>query len=236
MMSVGLPLFQAERSYFIALEGLKDQEVDVDWELIISEEQESSIYKQFESANLPHCVDVKVDRPDFWIPLSQKWRRIADRMNVQSRGVMLQAADVYSWHQQIQRSYQALQDHVLYFTPYGYFYHIPSQTLALYDQSLSQHPMGISRAYTREKIQRLPDEDVKKGVDRWMFQNIINLDDPIGIGAGDPWQSGVSFDGLNAISTERGRMIALHLPPFRWIQDPPEFDIVEKVRNDSLSE
>ena len=67
----------------------------------------------------------------------------------------------------------------------------------------------------------LPNEDVKRGVDLWLFwalQRTEGVKAKIGWIREDGWQRGVDTHGLNNISQRRSGQIANHRPPF-WETD-----------------
>jgi len=212
MLTVGLPVFKQNHILPVALEGLSRQITSHAWELIVcSEEEISHIVLDYEERlKKAGCQRIVIDKIEEWIPLSQKWRRIAKLMHNASLGLMLQAADCYSHKKRIEQSAEAmLKGFDWYHEKQGYFYDIPSNKLAVYSKSNGFTHLNMCMA--ADHARSLPDVNVKKHVDFWLLstisepRKIYNETDNCG---------GVDFNGCNTISLRRGSMIQLCLPPF----------------------
>jgi hypothetical protein len=206
MLTVGLPVYNQTGVLHIALESLCRQFGK--WELIVSSEDNiwgvvDSYKDRLKQAG---CVNIIYDKLKDWIPLPQKWQRIAQLMSGESLGMMLQAADCYSHPDRIKQSEEAmLQGYNWYNESIGYFYYVQKDLLAIYDNSPFTHFTHLNMCIATKYAKDLPFCDKRAGIDGWMLSCIPENERKVC--QVDRLHSGVDLHGLNNISKKRGAMI-----------------------------
>jgi hypothetical protein len=227
MITVALPVYNQSAILPVALESLCAQECLCKWELIIcTEDDVSSIVEPYRQRLLgAGCIAIVLDILPEWTPLPQKWKRIGQQMHPDSLGMMLQAADCYGHKHRIALSYAAM---LLGFDWYherrGYFFDIPSSTLAEYRKNENHTFLNMCMAATHARA--IPSSDLKRNIDFFLLSSIANpkiftLEFNMG---------GVDFNGMQNISNARGSMISGFVYPFfrvsRTILDIIPFDVL----------
>jgi len=211
VLTVALPMYRAKNIGWIALESLSRQScTDFGWELIIVEEKNDlamgeEIVKEYnDRLKKINCIRSLYISINDWIPLSQKWRIISNYAKETSKCFLLQAADCYSNPNRLNSTLELFnrgaewvqsRTHVLY--------DLVTESTKLYDIKSSGHPCGADMACKTDLIRQLPDEDVKKCVDGWIYTNVRKINGnnlKIMYDESDNWQYSVNINGINNIS------------------------------------
>jgi hypothetical protein len=219
MISVALPIYNSKHIAWIALEGLCNQKTTVEWELLIAEEELNCfgldrIKGYVDRLVDAGCVSLKYYALDYKRPLPQKWKYLAEKINKNSIGYLLQAADDYSEPNRIQSSYDWIKKGFdLVQNKYGYFYNIQTGQAMEYDWNLYHYPTGLNMAYNSKILDRLPsNEYLDRGIDRWFYQSVrpkrVKWIDNSVVG-------GCYTDGLNNISLGRKKNYNNPTAPFK---------------------
>jgi len=218
MITVGLPVFNQKNVLHIALEGLSRQEVDIEWELIVSSENDiwDLVDSYKERLNKAGCINIKYQKLEFWIPLPEKWKRIGLEMDERSLGMMLQAADCYPHPKRIKNSHHYMKNRYNWYQECkGYFYDVKNNFIALYDHcrffpknKYSALNMCMGAEYSRN----IPDSNRTSGIDGFLFRSIpVEKRKVMESVMSYP---GVDLHGLNNISIKRGKLINNLQKPF----------------------
>lgn len=118
-LTVGLPLYNAGQTAWIALESLARQEgIDFDWEVIIYQEQEPNpipLYPDIcdfeERLKEIGCVHINHQWLDKWIPLSEKWRMMGTMAISGSEVFCLCGGDDWAYPTWLRDSYRLIMEH-----------------------------------------------------------------------------------------------------------------------------
>lgn len=177
------------------------------------------------------CVRISYPKLDGWVALSQKWRLLGTMAAESSEMFVLKAGDCFSYPERLWHMAQRFEDPAVDWvqTPKGYFYDFGFKQMSLDDYELTPpyasprkgwevHPCALNMALRTRYTRELPDEDVKRGVDGWLFgamEGMKGSKGVIGWVDEDGWQKGVDTHGLNNISLVRSERIEKNLPPFR---------------------
>ena len=236
-MVCALPMFNSADIGWLALESLcRQEQVAFNWELIIIEDGENymgneEIMKYSSRLAKVGCSHIDYEYSSERIPLSSKWKRIAQRAQNPKSDFLLVAADCYSQPFRLAETNQILKHSEWVNSPYGIFYHIPTEKFALFDQSHADHPCGLNMASKTNLITLIPDLGPKSGIDGWIYRHIKNKlgRDPItSQNLSSNWKKGVDTDGYNNISSRRHKKIIS--PPGKLWQKAKEKDF--KIPND----
>lgn len=203
----------------------RQQGINFTWELIICEEQMLSFAgKEFfdqykDRLSEVGCVSMKYIPLQAWIPLSQKWRLMAQSADVSSEAFVLQASDCYSQPYRLFRTHKALtgpDGYNWYQSVRGYFYHIKKAQTILYDHGLlekdTHFATALNMAILTKYAKALPLSDKRKGVDGWMYRTIP--EPKVFNDVHKSWRLGVDTHGANHISINRDRHFQTQVPPF----------------------
>jgi hypothetical protein len=228
-VTVALPMLRARHIGWLALESLCRQKnlCDwVEWELLVAEETGPE-YEPFGKENVlsyedrlkrVNCRRMEYLGLDQWIPLSRKWKLLANRASGTSKIFVLQAADCYSQPYRIYETYQLFDEGTDWVqSPKGMFYSIPDEKTILYNhETLREYPCALNMALGTSLAKKLPNEDVAKGVDRWIFSKCAEIKGSelsIRWNENDTWKMGIDTNGLNTISRRIHNFMSLQ-PPF----------------------
>jgi len=177
-ITVALPLWNSKKIVWLCLESLCRQNVGVDWELIMIEEETdeaagenyvSSFYQRLQKAD---CVNVKYIQIQDKIPLSSKWRKIADEASESSKVYVMCAADNYyqplllydAWQAIVIRGYDWYQSHQCH------FYDIDTKKLVEYRR---QKYTGIEMAMSMDLAKKIPRSSRRRGIDLLIYNSVM---------------------------------------------------------------
>jgi len=209
-ISVAMPLWKAKPIVWLAIESLCRQENAPEWELLIAEEQVGefvgkefvdSYRERLESANCKRIVYIPLDE---WVSLSQKWYILSQKLSDSSIGVLLQAADCYSFKSRIRYSHKMMSEGYDWIhAEKGYFYDINMKLWRLYN--VKGCPTGLNMGIHKKLVKKMPKvSNQKRKVDNWLKGQLC----PQKTGKIDPGASLDGFDtnGRNTISKSRKKM------------------------------
>lgn len=217
-VTVGLPLFRARYIGWLALESLCNQIDAPRWELIIPEETninfdpigEERIRRYYDRLVAANCVSVYYVPLSLWIPLSYKWKLITENSN--GKIMLLQAADCYSQPYRIKETYQLMtskgKDNKVDWcqSKKGYFYSIATENVYIFNAEKIDHPCALNMAYRVDIGKQLPEEEVTKSVDKWLFRSLEHVkgsDLRVKLNRSQHWKKGIDSHGLGNISRMR---------------------------------
>lgn len=207
MITIGLPLFNQSDSLPYCIQSINNQVNTGDFELIVITETAS--IQDFKNLNHPNLVKFTFIKLDYWMPLPHKWKRIGELMHPESVGMILQAGDCYAHPNRIQLSRKAMREYDWYHERNGYFYDIASKRMSVYKGTGMTH---INMCIKAKHVRTLPFSDLKKNIDRWMYDTIDNPK----VCTNQELFNGVDFHGDNNISKKRGARITKFIPPFYY--------------------
>lgn len=208
VLSVGLPAYRAKDIGWLGLESLCRQKSPCDWELLIVEEDylRMDLDPYIDRLYNVGCVRIFHEVLEEWIPLSQKYYIMIQKVSKHSKAFLLQATDDYSHPYRLQIAFDMLDKYDLVQQPKGLFYDIPTGKTVLLDwETMPVHPTCLSMSYKMERFRILPNVALRRSVDKWIYQEIrqrgevnIWLDKQY-------WEKGVNTQGQNNISVSRLR-------------------------------
>lgn len=213
------------------------------WEVEVCEEQlDGMAGRSFYESYWPRlaaigCVRIKYVPIYARVPLSIKWRTIAQHAHEDSRMMLLQAVDDFSHPQRLRDTETALNRGAMwYHTRYGMFYNILTGTVMEYDHSSltnGKFKTGLHIAFSTPWARLLPKQDVYSGVDGWLYNSLMRLTRnqmTICYDENRNHTKGVFTDGMNTISQWRRNRYAVPRAPFR----PSEVKISEVIPGDII--
>ena len=211
-LTCALPMYRAKNIGWLALELLCHQEdIDFKWELIIIEEEEQSFGEEQIRAYEERLAKVGCITPityiklPIWIPLAEKWYRIAQQAS-NTLGFLLVAADCYSQPKRLIQTKQLLEDYEWVQSPVGPFYDLRDDVLCLYDHfQIKWHPCALNMAGRTDLIKQLPMSKRRRGIDGWMYQELVKIvgrDLKVSKNTSKDYKRGVDIHGLNNVSRD----------------------------------
>lgn len=232
--TVGLPLYNADRIYWLALESLCRQEnINFEWELIIIEEKHERqvgierIRPYVERLKRVGCVQVIYHELDEWINLTDKWIEAFSLTGETSKSFFLQAADCYSQPNRLRDSFDKIEqgyEWVDYTN--GHFYNISTDQLVRYNGVCLTN---LDMAFSTKNIYQVGRRMKNKGIDKHLFNSLrpikkITLHKNYGI----------DTDGHNNISKKRIRFYDDISFPFdkadKQLSELVPIDIAERLK------
>ena len=180
-LTVALPIWRGNDIAWLAMEGLCRQDRTLfDWELMICEEGIGNpLGKQFFADYLPRlrncgCSKLSYISLDRWLPLSQKWRLMGQRMAKSSNVFLLQAADCYSFKERLNESYQRIVDegNTWYDVGHGYFYSLASGRMILFQQASQTHSQ-LAMALSADCARTIPNVALRRNIDNFLLQHCM---------------------------------------------------------------
>lgn len=250
MMTVGLPLWKSAEIVWLALESLSRQcQVGEDWELIVAEEQdeaygEARLMQWQSSLAAAKCVQITYIPLESKIPLPQKWKLMAQAVDVNSTIFCLKPADTYDPPTRLHRTLRTFQDYQWdgYTVPQEYFYAIEEDFISKFDYYMSPWlssnvQTATQIAYRTDYIRNVPDCTLGRGIDGWLYQEVAKQVETMEmyIDADADWQHGLATTGCNHISTGRLALMRNGDPPFvrtqKTLNHCVPADIAQKLRN-----
>jgi hypothetical protein len=240
-LTVGLPVFNSKNIAWLAMEGLCRQKgIDFGWEIIVVEESDdNSCGKEFFDSYFERLKQIGCRRILYislpcWVPLSQKWRLLGQRADVNSVAFVFQAADCYSEPNRLRTTMEAINlGNDWYKANQGLFYWIQKQQHILFSDKKNIQRGGLNMGAKTEDVRKLSFEAVRAKVDGWLVKNI----DPkrVFINETDDWLYGVDTHGFNNISKKRSKFFSDIVFPFvetdLKIQLFLPDDIVERLKS-----
>jgi hypothetical protein len=194
-VSVGIPAYNAGQTLWFALESLCRQSVRcVVWELIICEEQNSSMFgednvREYESGlEKAGCVRLEYLPLSTWVPLSLKWAAILERVHPAASVFVVQAADQWSQSCRLRRAWNRLEmESGMWLQATGaHLYDVRNGDVYEYDFYRGRGRVGASVAFSmvmydamRAVGERFP--PTIRGVDHCLFRSlrpelVVNMD------------------------------------------------------------
>lgn len=235
-LSVALPLYNSGKIAWLALEGLcRQQDINFEWELVVCEEQNEQMLGYYELIKYTNrlkevgCIKINYISLNEWLSLGEKWKKIANNCDPNSKCFILQAADCFSFPLRLKNTYEAIikNDFDFYKNNKGYFYNIKTKKYIKFDNSGNIQKPGLNMAYkTKDIINKIPDEFRRAIVDGWLYKHIqpekIFIDNNLN------WIYGLDTHGYNQISIKREKFFNKPSFPFIEIQS----DIKHLIPND----
>lgn len=227
VITIGLPTYNS-KIVWLAIESLCNQQTNIDWELIICEDEIGAngeyYYNQWrDRLKESGCVRFKYvevsektttsDR----MALSLKWRVIVANSSASSLGLLLQASDCYSEPHRIQTAYDKFTAGYDWINSrYGIFYHIYEKKTILFDMNTVETYTGLNMAMGMDIARQLPNEIKFSSIDHWLFTSMMKIKPAynVYIDLSNNWKRGVDTDGENIISVRRKNNYAETKPPF----------------------
>lgn len=223
-LSVVVPLFRAKYIAWLAFEGLSRQEgIDFEWELVIAEEvgDEAFLEKNLrgyeEKLKSIGCSRLHYIPLEKWVPLSEKYVKLADNCSQTSKIFASCAADLFPPPKRLKTQYTIFKSdpEVDWCTNARTIsYDIASERCYLHDltgKSVKKKNDGSNRAIRMEIARNLPVVSKKSSVDGWMWQVANKYVSSQGkkfkayFDESDNWKYGLSVNGLNNISLDRSK-------------------------------
>ena len=226
IITIGLPLYNMNKIYWLALESINRQETDIPFEIIICAE-DGHFNKDDIHIDNKSCVSIRLMRANVKMPLSFKWYDMLGDAN--GTIFMLQGGDDYSDKYRVNRAYEDIikQKHDWTQDIDGWGYHLQKKKLLKFDQKSYQR--GINISFRTSLKTRLKKEDVRSGVDYWLWSKMY----PNNPKWNRNLNKSVFTHGANIISQGRGKFFENTAPPFydtdKNIKDFIPDDIVEKL-------
>ena len=230
---------------WISLESIARQEnVDFGWEVIVIEDEGDSermgeeAIREFEGRMKANgCTGIQYEIMDGRPPLSQKWKRMGELMSESSEIFLLQGCDDYCDPLRFSRTVRLFSDPDRDWiqSRYGLFYDIATAFTVLYDDQLKEqyeapvdgyvkHPTGLNMAGKSKYFRSLPNDVVKRGVDQWVYRNVVaQKDEPLNVlwdEEEEDWRPAVFTQGLNSISLMRWHLMRKVQNPFTDATEP----------------
>jgi len=218
VITFALPIFNSSSILWLQLESLCNQNTTIPWELITCEDPSENFcgeeyfkpYKQrLQEAG---CVNFKYIELDKWVPLSYKWKILADFSN--SENFILGSSDDYSPPNRIEDSYKGLSTYTKVDWEKVIFYNLHTGTKALW--TTPEDKTGIFAALKTEAVLKTKPPYPTRGVDGWIKDNhgefsLYRIKDlPLGLGT----------DGANNLSCDRSKAYLDPNTPFTlWEED-----------------
>lgn len=221
-LTVALPLFRSKHIGWLALESLvRQKDINFNWELLVAEEEELAFGEHRlegyrEQLKKVHCVRIVYHSLKRWEALSKKWHLLAKSASVSSLCFLLQAADCYSQPYRLRETYDLFKAHNPDWvqTQIGPFYDIMTKKTVLYK---GHGNTGLNMASSTSLIKLLPLHDQRFSVDSWLFKTLTLKNKTklkVILNKSANWSKGFDSNGLNNISSTRGKIIKKCQYPF----------------------
>lgn len=220
-LTVALPMWKSKFIGWLPLESLaRQKDIDFQWELIVMEEQNVKAFGEKRIRNYTDkllkagCVKITYQPLSKWIPLSQKWKRIAQLADVNSKAFVCQAADNYSQPYRLKEAYNLIVknefDWISY--PFSYFYSVPTDEVFVrgFASHLKKNTPCKGMHYSMKTIyaKNLPHSNKKRVIDKWIFQCVKSKCDKLGsykwkLVRSPNWKLGFNTHGFHTLSLSR---------------------------------
>ncbi len=233
-MSIGLPAFLSKDVSWISIAGLSRQtDVPVPWEIVICQEDDSIdedlILRYQSDLSNSGCVRITLIKLAEWICLSQKWRVIASHLGSESEVFLLQGVDDHPHRSRLRSSWNGLldeqcdwfhwEDMIFFdfnFNSWSIFRGSEKPRLPVPRLGWEKHPCCPNMATRTKYLSFLKDENVKRGVDGWMFyciQEGLGRKPRILCGKSEEQALGFGTTGFNHLSLGRIKQSRSPKPP-----------------------
>lgn len=233
VISLALPTWNSSPILWLALESLCRQETQYPWELIACEDpSENFCGKEYfnpyeQRLQKAGCVNFKFIELDQWIPLSYKWKILANYSS--SENFMLVASDDYNDPYRIEITCRELKTHDWVDWDEGVFLNLNSGEKATWVRPFKEKT-GIYMGTKTSFIKELPSPYPTKGVDGWIRSgaNITNRK-PI-----STLPNGICTDGANVISLHRKDLykdLKIFKPFLGKLEDIIPLDVLDMLKN-----
>lgn len=235
LLSVGVPAYQSKDVSWLSLLGLSKQKgVPVPWEVVICQEDDSIDEALLEEMREPlqsaGCRRIEVVKLDEWIPLSLKWIQIRDSLSDTSEVFLLQGVDDFPHPDRLASSWEALKNdadcdwfhwkNMLFFDfnfeTWSEFRGGEKPPLPVPRKGWTHHPCCPNMATRTRYLDFLKEEEVKRGVDGWIFYSIqdgLKRKPVIREGEDREQRLGFGTTGFNHLSVSRIKMGRSPQPP-----------------------
>jgi len=236
MITLALPNY-ASNIAWLAMESLCRQLTPTDWELIVFEDSDKPLGKEFytqysDRLAAAGCKEIKYIYSEERYPLNLKWVQMAKLAHSDSLGIILQASDDYSEPFRIETAEREfLRGTDWLHSNLANFYNVKTNKMMLFRQ---EGKTGVNIAISLRAILQMPtDFDRWEGVDSWLWDNMppnasVMTDDSVN------WVAGVFTDGFNRISKARRNYYRNPKPPFHKTQTRIEMlipkEIIERLK------
>lgn len=242
MITIGLPLYKAQHTAFIALEGLCRQDTDSEWELIVVEEDEEALgrdrlleYKnRLEAAG---CQQIKHLQLKNWIPLSEKWHEMTRLIGRGSIAFLLQAGDNYPNYKRIEAANDIFEDGRvdMLHSKSGFFYDIHTGTTCIAQFPGYNGKMGMDKSFSTKLFKHLPRGTRRSGVDGWIKRCIRKQKGTglkVYLDKSYIWMYGLNTNGVNHITTDRSEKMQKSIYPYATTNNKPSIpeEVFDKIK------
>ena len=227
-LTVALPIYNGKDIAWLCLESLKRQrDVDFDWELIIFEEEHDQQLGELYFFNTGPCVKMIYITQKEKLSLGQKWYKIVQAADLESKVIVFCAADNYYHPYMLRDSMDAFKRGVDWFyTVKGFFYDFGSEKIILYG---SRKKTGLQMAASLEIARKIPNRPRKRLVDIWLRNNMKPQNPEMDMSG--HWQETLFTHGYNIISSKRGEYFHNTKYPFRKTAEKLEDIVPLEVAN-----
>lgn len=215
MITVALPNYASDIAW-LAMESLCRQETNCEWELIVYEDSDRPLGKDFFMSYFPRLKPTGCKRIEYFysserVPLNQKWITMAEASDNDSLGIILQGSDDYSSPDRIRKTFESFKKETDWVqTDSAYFYNIRTKKKMKFE--VSEWDNGVNIAISKRAMLQMPkDEEKWQGVDSWLHMNMPSdyfFYDNIEL------SGGIFTDGFNRISLSRRKIYTNPTPPF----------------------
>ena len=224
-LTAAVPMYRSADIAWLAMEGLCNQVgVNFEWELVICEEVsqggkpipehqvfgERGIALYRDRLKEQGCVRIKYLPLEDWIPLSDKWVKMAKESD--SELFLLVSSDDYSPDTRLKVTTEELVGNRDWFQwSAGPFYDIPTESIRMFRRPNS-HRCALSMATRTKYVQRLNSDHRRRGVDGWLNESIrrkikrMNVKELMFMDKVDRY-CGIHTNGRNTISTTRRSLL-----------------------------
>lgn len=240
ILTVAMPMYKDREIAWLPMESLARQQVsNFKWELIVMEEKEEcfgeeQVLSYKDRLQKCGCEEIKYFKIDAWIPLSEKWRIMAQEASASSVFFLLQAADDFSYPLRLQETFDVRTKGDWIQTQKCVFLDILTWKTMLFD--CQKKRTGTEIAVRTKLAKQLPKEDVAYHVDNWLFKRCKknnNQEMKICWSDNSSWKYGFHTDGANHISRGRKKCYANPVLPFfkadNLLKDVPK-DILKRLK------
>lgn len=175
--TIAMPVYNADKIAFLAMESLCNQKTSIKWELIVAEEIHSQqlgiefIGQYAERLKDAGCEVIKYLQYKEWISLPKKWKDIGQHADSDSKVFLLQAADCYSAADRIEEAFNCIVNQNFDWLDYqnGFFYNLATGQMIQYSaQSITNLDMAFKTKFART----IPDSALRKGIDGFLFIHV----------------------------------------------------------------
>jgi hypothetical protein len=213
-LSLAIPMYNALDIAWLSLESISRQvDVDFEWELLVIEEEQNSFGIENIKLYEKRLKNVGCERIEYrslkeWIPLSLKWLEIGKMASETSKVFMFAGADNYNNPDRMYHQFHVLMDSDANWvkTTKIPFYVIKTDEVFMVEYSDSKKAQcGITFSTHTDYIKQIPESNVRRSVDGWLFKNIRGrkFDNFKIVESKENWEMGFGTHGYNNLSRNR---------------------------------